>query len=389
MRGSLAAESAPAAARALAAQGQIVVRLEERRDFRLPALLHLRETITAEERIAFFHELAALLEAGMPVHEALARLAEAAEGASSAYRKLTAELHRAVMHGTALSQAMEMHPQAFAPNVVGLVRAAEESGTLDVILRETAVFLTEAHVMRESVRSALAYPLFLLAATTISLLLMTAFVLPIFAALLRDLRAEVPLPTQMLLVLSDIAAEQPYLIPGGAVILAAAVIILLHVPRIRFYMDGLILRVPVLGMFVRLTEWQMILRTLAILMHSGIRLDHAVRLARSAARNHVLSHRLARMEAGLLQGRTFAQTIARDPYLPPLLRGMLAAGDAAGDLEHLLRHAADYCQRRAAQYSARMEALVEPVMIVFIAGVIFFAVLSFLLPVFDAMDALM
>ena len=133
----------------------------------------------------------------------------------------------------------------------------------------------------------------------------------------------------------------------------------------------------------------MILRTLAILMRSGIRLDRAVSLARSVTQNRALSHRLVQIEQGLLQGRTFAQTTARDPYLPILVRGMLAAGDAAGDLEHLLWQTADYCQRRSAQYAARMEALAEPVMTVFIAAVIFFAVLSFLLPVFDAMDALM
>lgn len=389
VRGHFAAESAPAAVRALAAQGRMVVRLEERREFHLPSFLRMHSNITAEERIAFFHELAALLQAGMPVHEALARLAEAAKASSAAYGKLVAELHRSVTRGTALSQAMEMHPQAFAPSVVGMVRAAEESGTLDVILRETAEFLTEGHVMRESLRSALAYPLFLLAAATASLLLMTIFVLPIFAALLRDLRAEVPLPTQLLLTLSDIAAAEPYLIPLSIAVVFAAAAALLRMPKVRFRMDELLLRIPVLGTFICLAEWRMILRTLAILMRSGIRLDRAVSLARSVTQNRALSHRLVQIEQGLLQGRTFAQTTVRDPYLPILVRGMLAAGDAAGDLERLLWQTADYCQRRSAQYAARMEALAEPVMTVFIAAVIFFAVLSFLLPVFDAMDALM
>lgn len=243
--------------------------------------------------------------------------------------------------------------------------------------------------MRESLRSALAYPLFLLAAATASLLLMTIFVLPIFAALLRDLRAEVPLPTQLLLTLSDIAAAEPYLIPLSIAVVFAAAAALLRMPKVRFRMDELLLRIPVLGTFICLAEWRMILRTLAILMRSGIRLDRAVSLARSVTQNRALSHRLVQIERGLLQGRTFAQTTVRDPYLPILVRGMLAAGDAAGDLERLLWQTADYCQRRSAQYAARMEALAEPVMTVFIAAVIFFAVLSFLLPVFDAMDALM
>ena len=313
VRGHFAAESAPAAVRALAAQGRMVVRLEERREFHLPSFLRMHSNITAEERIAFFHELAALLQAGMPVHEALARLADAAKASSAAYGKLVAELHRLVTRGTALSQAMEMHPQAFAPSVVGMVRAAEESGTLDVILRETAEFLTEGHVMRESLRSALAYPLFLLAAATASLLLMTIFVLPIFAALLRDLRAEVPLPTQLLLTLSDIAAAEPYLIPLSIAVVFAAAAALLRMPKVRFRMDELLLRIPVLGTFICLAEWRMILRTLAILMRSGIRLDRAVSLARSVTQNRALSHRAGTPAGADVCADDGAGSVSADP----------------------------------------------------------------------------
>ena len=146
---------------------------------------------------------------------------------------------------------------------------------------------------------------------------------------------------------------------------------------------------PVLGMFVKLSAWQMILRTLALLLRSGIRLDRAVGLVRSVTDNRAIVHHLARMEQSLVEGRTFAQIVLHEPYLPSILRGMLAAGEAAGDLERLLQHAADYCRRRAGAYAARIEALAEPLMIVLVGAVIFFVVLSVLLPIFDAMDAMM
>ena len=168
-----------------------------------------------------------------------------------------------------------------------------------------------------------------------------------------------------------------------------AVPLLLAQPVLRFHADALLLRVPVLGTFLRLAAWQMILRTVAILLRSGIRLDRAAALARAMTGNRALADQLGRMERNLVEGRTFAQVIAYAPYVPQILRGMLAAGEAAGELDRLLQHGADYCRRRAAAYSARMEALTEPVMVVLVAALIFFVVLSVLLPIFDTMDALM
>ena len=388
LRGTIAAESAPAAVRVLAAEGKIVLRIRPQLDFGLPTTLRLRGPITAEARIAFLHELAALMQAGLPVHESLARLTEASSQRTP-YGRLLVMLHTAVMRGTPLSDAMEAHPEAFAPSLVGMVRAGEEGGTLDVILHEAAAVTTEAHVLRETLRSALVYPLFLLGATVFSVLLMTVFVLPVFAALLRDLGAALPLPTRILLDLSDLLAAHPHLLLVLGLATAVAVALALRVPTLRLYADTLLLHVPVVGTFVRLTAWQMILRTLAILLHSGIRLDRAVGLVRSLTGNRALARHLVRMEQSLVEGRTFAQVIAQETYLPPLLRGMLAAGEAAGDLERLLQHAADYCKRSAGTYAARIEALAEPVMIVIVAAVIFFVVLSVLLPIFDTMDALM
>mgnify|MGYP000861231734 FL=1 len=385
--GTIAAESAPVAVRTLAAEGKTVLHIREQRTFSLALPLWLRGRIAAEERIAFLHELAALLGAGLPIHEALAHL-RAGTDESSAYGQLIVVIHAEVLRGLPLSQAMEMHAEAFPPSLIGMVRAGEESGRLDVILREAAAVLTEALALRESLRGALAYPLFLLAATIFSLLLVTTFILPVFAALLRDLGTELPVPTQLLLTLSDGAAAHPYLLPVTAAGIFLAAVLALRVPSLRLLADGCFLRLPVLGTFLRFAAWQMILRTLAILLHSGIRLDRGVDLVCSVTGNRALAHRLARMEQSLVEGRTFAQVIAHEPYLPALLRGMLAAGEAAGDLERLLQHAADYCRRRADVYAARIEALAEPTAIVLVAFVIFFVVLSVLLPIFDTMDAL-
>lgn len=387
--GVVAAESAPAAVRALAAEGKTALDIRERRTVRVPSVPILHRGITAEDRIAFLHELAALLAAGMPVHEALGHI-RAGVVSDSAYGRLVCALHEDVLRGLSLSQAMELRgARVFAPSLVGMVRAGEESGRLDTILHEAAEMSAEAHILRESLRSALAYPVFLLAATAVSVLLMIVFVLPVFAVLLRDLGAELPLPTRILLGLSDAVAAYPYALLTVAAAVLMGGVLSRRVPRLCLYADAFLLRVPVLGTFVRLVAWQTILRTLANLLRSGIRLDSAVGLASSVTGNRALSLRLERMEQRLVEGRTFSQVVARESSLPALLRGMLSAGEAAGDPERLLVHAADYCRRRADVYAARMEALAEPLMISLVGCIIFFVVLSVLLPIFDAMDVMM
>ena len=200
VHGSIEAESPPAAARMIMERGASVLSIEERRVFHFPRILRLRSGITAEECIAFLQELSVLLAVGIPVHCALERLLAGEHGTSMG--RVIRTLHRAVMHGMSLSQAMSMQRQVFSSVLVGMVRAGEESGALDVVLRAAASFLTEVHRTREAVRSALLYPCFLLAATLLVLALMTVFVLPIFAILLADLHTALPLPTRLLLAVS-------------------------------------------------------------------------------------------------------------------------------------------------------------------------------------------
>ena len=387
VHGSIEAESPPAAARMIMERGASVLSIEERRVFHFPRILRLRSGITAEERIAFFQELSVLLAVGIPVHCALERLLAGEHGTSMG--RVIRTLHRAVMHGMSLSQAMSMQRQVFSSVLVGMVRAGEESGALDVVLRAAASFLTEVHRTREAVRSALLYPCFLLAATLLVLALMTVFVLPIFAILLADLHTALPLPTRLLLAVSAqmSAAPAQTILVGGTILTAVGLV--LRVPSVRFLWDRFLLHLPILGDLVSFGTWQMILRILAILLHSGIRLDRAVALACTVTGNRVLERRLQHVERCLIEGHSLTQILSDEPYLPPLLRGMLAAGEEAGELEHILPQAADYCGRRAEAIGQRAAALAEPIMIVFVAGVIFFAVLSFLLPIFDAMDAMM
>ncbi|MBF1704731.1 MAG: type II secretion system F family protein, partial [Selenomonas sp.] len=305
--GIIEAESAPAAARMLMERGETAVRIEERRTLRLPQetrqWLSRRGGVTDEERIAFFQELSALLAVGLPMHRALERLRDGV-GESSPSGRLLHDLHHAALQGMPLSRAMETKQQIFSPVLVGMVRAGEESGSLDVVLGAAASFLTEEHRMREALWSALLYPLFLLVAVVLSIALMTVFILPIFAALLADLHADLPLPTQLLLTASAQIADAPAATVFVLLAVPLGIGLLLRIPSVRFLCDRCILRLPVVGVFIRCRAWQMILCVLAVLLRSGIRLDRAVALACTATGNRALRRQLSNIEQRLIEGRS-------------------------------------------------------------------------------------
>ena len=385
VRGSIDAEHAALAARELMVQGKTVVALYEKRMGISLRDLFLRKEVTDVECIALFQEMAVLLGAGLPVHEALARLSS---GEETARGHLVKSLHRAVVHGSSLSDAMKGH-RVFAPSIIGMVRAGEESGALDVVLGQAAVFLEEGHRVREDIKSALSYPVFLLGATVFAIFLMTVFVLPIFASLLHDLGAELSLLTQVLLSGAEMVSSHPYVLTAILAGLCTAGMAFLRVPYLRLHFDRLLLGVPVFGRFILYTQWRMILRMLDILLRSGIRLDLAVGSAAHVTGNRFLAAELQRAERSLTEGRTLAYALSKINCLPRLIQEMLAAGEEAGALEHLLSQGADYCERTARQLGVRIEAAAEPVMIVLIGAVIFFFVLSLMMPIFTAMDALM
>ena len=147
----------------------------------------------------------------------------------------------------------------------------------------------------------------------LSIVLMTVFILPIFAALLADLHADLPLPTQLLLTVSAQIADAPVATVCLLFAVPLGIGLLLRIPTARFLCDRCILRLPVVGVFIRCRAWQMILCVLAVLLRSGIRLDRAVALACTATGNRALRRQLSSMEQRLIEARSLTQTMAADP----------------------------------------------------------------------------
>ena len=389
-QGTVTASDITTAARILRDKSLLVISLREQTGLR--SFINKQSPLLAVPKInqgelaLFFEEFATLTAVGIPAHEALAKLAREV---SNSRANIIQRLLQDVMAGSTIAAAMAKQPQNFPPHIIGLVEAGETGGVLEDILRTLSRSLKDEFRAREKLKSALAYPLILLVTVILSVIAMTIFVLPVFGTLLQDLGAELPLPTKVLLSTADFLADNLWAMPLMIIFIAGIYFMVVHNEMCRLKIDEIILLLPIIGALVIYGEWQIVLNTLSLLIKSGIRLDRAIELAASITRNRAVSKRLNEVREAILRGSSFAETLDTRKILPPTLAQMLLTGEQAGELEVMLQKAADFAKVIADNRSARLEALAEPVVIFILGGIIFFFVLSLMLPLLEAMDSLM
>lgn len=335
------------------------------------------KTPPAKLRVLFLRQMAAMMQAGMPVHQALQALAKS--DADRAYQSLLQQLLAGILAGRPLHERMAMHPAVFPVSLCGLVRAGEESGSLCQIFAQLADFEEHRYEAREALKSALLYPVILLSVALVALVLMAVFVLPAFAVMLQDLQAELPWTTRFLLALMDFVS-------GHLVVLVS--IVLVRDMRTRTVLDGWLLKMPILGPLQRASAWRILLELFAVMLKNGIPLTTALAMAADVPANRHIACEMKALRAQVESGQPFAASLRQLTSCPRLLVELLMAGEVTGTLDAMMEKAAAFAAADARHRSARVEALAEPVMIFVVGGMIFFFVLSIVLPLLTTMDAL-
>ena len=340
------------------------------------------KTPPAELRVLFLRQMAAMMQAGMPVHQALQALAKS--DADRAYQSLLA----GILAGRPLHERMAMHPAVFPASLCGLVRAGEESGSLCQIFAQLADFEEHRYEAREALKSALLYPVILLVVSLVALVLMAVFVLPAFAVMLQDLQAELPWTTRFLLALMDFVSGHLAALLTGAALLALVTAALVRDARSRTVLDGWLLKMPILGPLQRASAWRILLELFAVMLKNGIPLTTALAMAADVPANRHIACEMKALRAQVESGQPFAASLRHLTSCPRLLVELLMAGEMTGTLDAMMEKAAAFAAADARHRSARVEALAEPVMIFVVGGMIFFFVLSIVLPLLTTMDAL-
>jgi type IV pilus assembly protein PilC len=380
--GRIDAETTVAARVALAEQGLLVRDLKERRGF-LQFELTTRK-IPREDVMNLSRQLAAFVRAGVPILEALATLGEDAH--DPLLKQILAEVHAGLRAGEPLSTAVGHHQKAFPPFYVDMLRAAEMTGHLDLVLEQVARYIERDLDARRRIRSALAYPLIVLLASLGTVAILTVFVLPKFKVFFEQLDTELPLPTRMLLNITDILGKTWWM---GLLAIVVFMLTLLRMRRTaggRRRLDATILRLPIVGGVARTAIVERCCRVLASMVRAGVPLPDALRIVAEASNNRVYEEALTEVRDATLRGEGIAGPVAETGLFPRSIVQMIRVGEETGTLDEQLQVSADFYDRELDHRIKKLTTLFEPAVIVgmgLVVGFVAVALISAMYGIFN------
>lgn len=344
-----------------------------------------RRRATPSELILFTRQLETMLDAGLPLLSTLETLHDQATDPS--LREAVDGVRADIEQGSTLTEAMARRPHCFPPIYVGLIRAGEEGGLLTPMLDRVGTILEYQEETRQRIRSATFYPLLVVGELVAAFVVLVKFVLPRFADLFRNLGANLPLPTRVLIAVSDGFDRFwiPLLVLGVTV--AALGGFWIRTDRGRTTVDGWILRVPLFGSIVRKVALARFARVLGALVESGISIVQALAISRGVLGNKVLEAEIDRMREGLVEGHGLAGPLRESRVMPPLVVKMLAVGEETGSIAPMLSRVARYYDRDVDYAVKNLAAALEPALLVVLGASVLFTALAVFLPLWNLMSA--
>ncbi len=331
--------------------------------------------------VIFSRQLATLVEAGVSIVPSLQILAD--QTLDRQFKGIINKMHNDVEAGSSLSEAAGRHPNAFSDLFVNLLQAGESSGRLDEILDRLATYQEKSGELQRKVKSALIYPAFVtVLAFGITSFLMIVIV-PKFKDIFASLGGQLPLPTLMLLGLSE--AMKRYW-PLGLIAMIAAAIgikVLLSTPTGRLRFDQVTLKVPVFGPLIQKVAIARFSRTLATLIKSGVPILGALDIVAKTAGNKVIEQAVVAARASIREGENISDPLAQSKVFPIMVTRMIAVGEKTGELEKMLTKVADFYESEVDAAVSGLTSLIEPLVIAFLGVVIGGIAVTLLLPVFS------
>ncbi len=337
--------------------------------------------VSGKDVLIFTQDLSALLEAGLPVDRALVTIMEVTE--KEKLKEVIEDILKSVQGGSYLSDALAKYPKIFSRLYVNMVRAGEAGGVLEGVLERLAVFLENAQELKEYIKSAMVYPLFLVFVGGVSILIMMTFVIPKFSIIFADMGRSIPLSTQVLLGISEFLRAYWWVIAGA---LGAAYFFLqrhLQTPRGRLRMDARILKFPVAGDLARKVEVARFARTLGTLTRSGVPILQALRLVRDILGNKVIAQAMERVYERVKEGERLSEPLFDENVFPSLSVQMITVGEETGRLDEMLLRVAENYEKAVRNTVKRLISFLEPAMILLMGLMVGFIVISMLMAVFS------
>jgi type IV pilus assembly protein PilC len=388
--GEIEAESKATVTEQLRQRGLIVLDVSEKSNpLNIEDVFKKWQGVDMRELAVFSRQFATLIASGMPMLRTLHTLEEQTQ--DEQIKAATAGVRADVEAGSTLEQAMERHPKVFDRLFRAMVRSGEQSGRLEEAMDRIAYQVEKADALRRQVKSALMYPALVFGFATVVLIAIVAFVIPVFAKIFEELGDEhpeeaagLPAPTQLCVSASEALTGYWFVIIPGIVLAFFAFFKWKKTDRGHELWDRFKLRIPFkIGDVIQkvaLARWS---RTFSGAVSSGVPMLQAIRLTGETAGNVVVEQSMDDVYESVKSGGSIAGPIEENAIFPPMVGHMIAVGEETGQLEHMLSKVADFYEAEVDAKVKALTALIEPVMIVFVGGIVGFIVIAMYLPMFS------
>ena len=376
--GEIEAQDRTAAVGELRKRAILVTKINEKAGGKTPSKAGGK--VKDKELAIYTRQFSTMIDAGLPLVQCLNILAEQSE--SKNLRDVTGLVARSVEEGSTLAEALRRHPRTFDDLFVNLVDVGETGGILDTVFQRLAAYIEKAAALKRKVKSAMIYPSSIIGVAFLVIIFMLTFVIPVFTKMFKDLGADLPLPTLVVVWLSEFVRSYILLIIAGAIGCVFALRAYYRTENGRSTIDALLLKFPVIGTLIRKVAVARFTRTLGTLVSSGVPILEGLRITARTAGNKVVEKAVMQCRAAVTAGKTLAEPLKASGVFPPMVIQMISVGEQTGALDAMLSKIADFYDDEVDTAVGALMALLEPVMIVVLGVIIGGLVVAMYLPIF-------
>ncbi len=350
-----------------------------------PKEFHLRLPgvggVTTKDILVFTRQFSVMIDAGLPLVQALDILGTQSD--NPAFKKVLLQVKSRVEAGATFADSLAEHPKVFDVLFVQLVRAGEIGGILDTILQRLGAYIEKNEKLARRVKGAMVYPSIVLVVAVGVTIVLLAFVTPTFEKMFKDFGGAMPAPTQFLINLSHGLRDNWYLFLGVPIALVVGFRAFVHNPRGRELWDAFTLKTPLFGPLVRKVAVARFTRTLGTMLSSGVPILDALEIVAKSAGNRIVEKAILFVRAKISEGKNMASPLADTKVFPPMVVQMIGVGEATGAMDQMLGKIADFYDDEVDVAVSALTSMIEPVMMVFLGGVVGGFLVAMYLPIFS------